>query len=601
MIECLRIRDLALAREVEIEFHAGLNVLTGETGAGKSLVLSALSLLSGERADASAVRSGAEAASVEAIFNTEALPDFEADLAERGFPVEDHRLVVSRVIAAEGRSRAQVGGHWVPATKLRELFEGALEVSSQHASQRLRKAGSHSWFLDDFAGLEENAKEVLETYEQLRQAREELAALRETSAERERRSDFLRFQCEEIDAAEIRGGEFAEVGDEHRRLAHAGELEQGIRAAMALLAGEERGAVRDQLDTALRELEAVLTFAPDLDANASRLRALREEIEDLSLDFERAADRIEADPARLSALEERLERLEGLRRKYGGDEDAIAAHRETIGAELSSIGGEDERIEALEATSESVAADLAKRARALGAARKKAGAALAKEVERELTRLEMPDSRFEVALDPIDPPAGFPCGPGGGEQVAFNLAANPGEAPRPLHKVASGGELSRVFLALKKAHLKGRAPSGMVLVFDEVDTGIGGRAIDQVGALLAELGAVHQVLCITHWPQIAAAAANHLKVAKASTGSAAEGGGRRTETAVSSLGTEERVEELARMAGGAKISEATRRHARDLLEGRTPSSGTSKKKTSGPKGKGKGRSGRRLGAPRAGV
>ncbi len=566
MIESLRIRNLAVVEEAEVDFVPGFNVLTGETGAGKSLILGALALLTGGRASAGAVRSGSKRASVEAVLHTAALPSLERELAAQGIAVEDHAVVVSRSVSSEGRSRAQIGGQWVPVSALRDLFEGRLEISSQHASQSLRRREEHAHFLDDFGGLAELAQKVRESFRALRGHREELAALRAAQAERERQRDFLRFQCEEIDDAAIAPGEIAALDDEQRRLAHAEELQRGRHAASAALSGDDSdvGGALAGVERAIAESEALLRVDPQLGSLVDRLRAAREELADVALELVRGADRTEVDPARLEVVEARIALIEAMRRKYGSDEAAIAAQRERIARELEALGEDAGRVEVLDAACAQGTRELEASAKELSAARERAAAALAAEVEQALGRLDMAGARFEVALEPAPAPDGFPCSAQGSEHVEFRLGANAGEPARPLAKVASGGELSRVFLALMKARLRGGAGgsgSGRMMVFDEVDTGIGGRAIDQVGALLEELGSQHQVFCITHWPQIAAAASGHHRVLKTRRGG-------RTRTAVEAIDDVARVEEIARMAGGAKVTAATRRHARDLLRKR---------------------------------
>ncbi len=564
MIESLRIRDLALVEDAELELDAGLNVLTGETGAGKSLVLSALSLLAGGRPATDTVRSEAPRTLIEAIVRTGGIAGLEQALVERELAPEDGALVVARTVAADGRSRAQVAGQWVPVSVLRELLEGRLEISSQHATQSLRRAGSHTDLLDAYAGAGAQRRDVQRLYRELRECLEAARGLRETGEERERRRDFLAFQRDEIDAAELRSGELESLGVELRRLSHAEGLREEGAAVGRALAGDdapEGASALESIESALRALESMSRTDPGLAEAAGRLLGLRDELEDLARELARFVDRIDLDPARQAAVEERLGELERIRRKYGADEDAILAHHAAIATELEALGGEGDRVAELDARAEQLTQALATAAAQLSRARKRAAASLRREVEKNLARLEMPGARFAVAFEPVTHDEALPCGPAGAESIAFCLAANPDGPPKPLQKVASGGELSRVFLALKCAQLRGRSASGTVLVFDEVDVGIGGRAIDQVGALLKELGKSHQILCITHWPQIAAAAARHFRVSKSLQGD-------RSTTRVELLGEQDRIEELARMAGGARVTQATRRHARDLLRER---------------------------------
>ena len=355
-------------------------------------------------------------------------------------------------------------------------------------------------------------------------------------------------------------GEFETLASDHARLVHASELRVEAGAAAAVLVGdalqaEDTGAV-DRVDGAARRLEPLAALDTTLRPLAERLRAAAAELADAARDLERYADAIEVDPERLAAIEERLGLLERLRRKYGRSEAELFACRDRLAAELATLAGGDERARSLAAEAAQLHERLAADAAELTAGRADAAVRLGRIVEESLARLDLPGARLEVALERLAEDAAMPCGPSGAELVELRFSANPGEAPRALRRVASGGELSRIFLALKNALRS--AEAGSVLIFDEVDAGIGGRAADRVGALLAELGATHQVLCITHWPQIAAAATAQLQVVKRTQ----QG---RTTTAVVALGAEERVEELARMAGGARIGDATRAHARELL------------------------------------
>lgn len=565
MIETLRIRCLAVVDEAQIEFGPGLNALTGETGAGKSIVLGALALLAGARASSAVVRDGADEALVEAVLRTDAAPELEAALRERGIEVEDHALVVARSVHREGRSRAWIGGRLVPVSALAELLADRLEIASQHESQGLRRPESHGRLLDAFGGLLALRERVGAGYTALRDALAERARLETAAADRARQHDFLSFQLGELDAAGLQPGEIVALGAEHARLVHASELRSEASAAAAGLAGgdDDAGAI-DRVETAARRLEALVAKDAALAPLVERLRSAATELFEAARDLERYADLVDVDPERLATVEERLATIERLRRKYGREEGEILARRDAIAAELAALGGSDARAHALEAEAKRLRVQLEADAAALSAGRREAGVRLAREVSESLKKLDLPHARLEVALDPAERGDALPCTATGAESVELRFSANAGEAPRALRRVASGGELSRVFLALKNALRTHER--GAVLVFDEVDAGIGGRAADRVGALLAALGAAHQVLCITHWPQIAAAATTQLRVVKRTQAG-------RTHTRVERLDGEERVEELARMAGGARVGDATRAHARELLRGAARSRG----------------------------
>jgi DNA repair protein RecN (Recombination protein N) len=564
MIETLRIENLAIVSGAELEFGPGLNVITGETGAGKSIVLGALALLAGGRASPDLVREGEEEAAVEAVFRVAALPELAAELERRGLAAGEE-LVVRRTIARSGRGRARIGGELVPAATLAELFQGRLEISSQHESQRLLRPGAQSRLLDAAGGLLGERAALEAAFERLRAVDRETGELRARAEELSRREDYLKFQVKEIDEAKVEAGQFETLLAERGRLAHAGRLIGDAGAAAALLSGEGAGAdapgALDQLADAARRVDALASLDPGLGELAERLRGARAELDDAARELARYAESIEVDPARLAEVEERLARLERLRRKYGPDEAAILRFRDGAAGELEALGGADARLGQLERERRLAHEQLAVLARRLSEARAGAAEHLAGEVEAHLRELAMPEGRFQVALVPADTPDGMPCGPGGAESAEFLFSANAGESPQALRRVVSGGELSRVFLAVKSA-LR-RAEAGMVLVFDEVDAGIGGRVADRVGRVLAELAGEHQVLCITHLPQIAARGAVHLRVDKRAVGE-------RTLAAVTRLEGRARVDEIARMAGGETVGKATLRHAQELLRSRRP-------------------------------
>lgn len=563
MIETLRIEGMAIVDRVELEFGPGLNVLTGETGAGKSIVLGALSLLAGARASSQVVRDGWDETAVEAVFDTTRLREVEAALAARGIDTDEHELVVRRTVARAGRSRARLAGQLVPVTVLSEILAGRLEISSQHDSQGLLRPEMHGRLLDRMGGLDELRAAVGRRFAAARALDEELAQLRSATQQRSQRRDFLAFQVAEIGAATLDPEELADLRIQRGRLAHAEKLrEEGMRALGQLVgdpqASDSAGAV-DCLSEAVRRTSALVELDPGLSEVACRLRSLQDDLRDAAFELERHLDGIEGDPARLEAADARLHQVEKLQRKYGQSVEEVLAFGERAAAELEELEGADDREGVIAAERERVLAALAQDAKRLTAGRVKASARLSKVVQASLRELGIPDGAFSVALPPAEPPQGLPCGASGAEVPEFRFSANAGEEVRPLRAVASGGELSRVFLAIKQALRE--ADAGMVLVFDEVDAGIGGRAADRVGRRLAELAAHHQVLCITHLPQIAAFAETHFKVEKG-------GRGGRALTRIERVEGPARVEEIARMAGGEAVGEATLEHARELLASR---------------------------------
>lgn len=555
------VEGLAVVDRAELEFGAGLNVLTGETGAGKSIVLGALSLLAGGRASSDAVREGAEHARVEAVFRLEGQDALREELVRRGLDVDDE-LVVTRSLSRGGRSRARLAGQLVPVGALAELFAGRLEISSQHESQALLRPESHGRILDGVGGLLPLRDAVSAGVARLRELDAELRLVRERVRDRESRRELLAHQVREIDAAGLDADELEALRRERARLVHAERLGETAAGALAALSGDPGGdapGAGDLCGEAARRLDSGAEVAPELAGLAERVRGAELELRDAALELERFAGDLEADPARLGAVEERLAEVDRLRRKYGADLAEIAAARDAAAAELESLEGADARAETLLREREGTEAALRAEAARLSAGRARVARRLGAAVEAELRELGMPGARFAVTLPPAPRAEGAPCGPSGAEAPAFQFAASPDGGLRPLHKVVSGGELSRLLLAVKNA-ARG-AEAGMVLVFDEVDAGVGGRAADRVGRALSELAGSHQVLCITHLPQIAACADRHFRVEKTRRGG-------RTQTCITPVQGALRVEEIARMAGGARVEEATRRHARALLDAR---------------------------------
>ena len=576
MIEVLRIENLALVESVELEFGPGLNVLTGETGAGKSIVLSALALLAGARPAADALRSGTEEGVVEALFRMDGHEEIEAALSARdlaaaepdpeGGPAE---LIVRRSLHAGGRSRARIGGQLVPIATLTELFSGQLEISSQHGSQALRHPERHGVALDAQAGQTARREELAAEYARVVALDREIAALRSAEEERARRLDFLEYQRQELEAEHLDAGDVAALEADHRRLTHAERLAEEMGEVGAALSGgedEEAGAsVESLLARARRALASALRMDPSLEPLGERLEAVDTELRDLAITVGDYRNALEVDPTRLAEVEERIARLERLRRKYGRSVEEMLAHRDEVEREIQTLVGTDHRIRTLGAERKEAAARANRLGSELSQARAAAALKLARAVEAELGHLAMAGARFAVDLTPDagkGRPEGLTTGPTGCERPEFHFSANEGEPLRPLQRVASGGELSRLFLAIKNC-LR-RAGRNMVIVFDEVDAGIGGAVAERVGRVLAELAEAHQVLCITHLPQIAALADRHFVVRKESVRESAKKV--RTRTVVCEVRGEDRVDELARMAGGETVTEVTRAHARSLLQ-----------------------------------
>ncbi len=542
----LHIRDLGVLDDVTVELSPGLTVVSGETGAGKTMVVGALQLLRGERADADQVRAGAGQALVEA--RVAPPPAAAADWSD-----DEEELVAAREIAADGgsaRSKARLGGRMAPVGALAEVLGSMVEVHAQSDSARL---GDERWqrTLLDRAGddtLAERLTAYQRAWSECHQAEVELARLRGDERDRARQLDRLRHELAEIDAVDPQPGEEEALDAELARLAHAEELAAAAWAAADAVGGD--GGARDALGGGVTTLRQMAGTDPALDEHAQRLEGLAAEAQDLGFALRAYAEDIEVDEERLATLRARKAALTDLCRKYGADAAAVAAYAAEARAEADRLAGGEERAAELAETVDRARAERDAAAEGLRAARREAGERLAAEVDSHLSDLAMEGARFTVEVSDADP------GPDGADQVRFVLAANPGEPPLPLAKAASGGERSRVALAVRLALAD--ADDTPVMVFDEIDAGIGGGVASEVGRKLADLARGRQVLCVTHLAQIAAFADAHLTVSKAGTD---EG---RTVARVAALDEDARVAELSRMLSGATDSELAAGHAAEL-------------------------------------
>lgn len=542
MLSELHIRDVGVIEDVAVELGPGLTVLTGETGAGKTLVVSALQLLLGARADTDRVRAGAERALVEGCVEP-------APAAARDWLDDDEALVIAREVGGS-RSRARLGGRLAPVSALAEVLDGVVEIHSQDDTTRLSAPAAQRELLDRSGGADlAAAREAYrEAYEGWLAAAEELAELTQSERDRAREVDRLRFELGEIDAVAPVAGEEAELEAELRRLEHAEGLIAAARVASAALA-DEAGA-RDALGSAVAALREVAGVDEVLTGLTGRVEGLAAEAQDVALELGAYADRLELDPDRLAALRQRRGDLAALARKYGPDAAGISTYAEQARSELARLEAGEQRAEELAgevAAAEAARDDAAERLRA---ERQAAGQRLAEAVAAHLADLAMPGAALTVAVEPTEPTAH------GADHVTFLLAPNPGEPALPLGKAASGGERSRVALAVRLALAD--ADATPVLIFDEVDAGVGGATAVAVGEKLARLARGRQVLCVTHLAQLAAHADVHLVVEKVE----AQG---RTTAGVRRVVDDQRVDELSRMLSGDPGAVAASEHAAELL------------------------------------
>ncbi|MGH2537743.1 MAG: DNA repair protein RecN [Candidatus Promineifilaceae bacterium] len=554
MLAELSIRNFAIIDDLSLKLAPGLNVLTGETGAGKSIILDAMALVLGERADTSMIRAGSDEARVEAEFRLPAAlaaglqPLLEAEGLEGE---QDDSLTLARELRQNGRSICRVNGRAVGLSLLREIGERLVDIHGQGEHLSLLKPRSHLPLLDAFAGLEAERQAVGRQVSALRAVQREMRDLQRSDRERAQRQDLLSFQINEIGAANLKAGEEEELRGERTRLANAEQLAQNASLALALLRGEdgEAPAVGDLLAQVERALAQLARIDTGVEPLLEQFQGLSFQLGEVAHTLRAYQEELEFNPGRLAFVEERLELIGRLKRKYGDDIEAILAWGQRAQAELEAIGQSEERIEALAAQEAERLAEVGRLATALSARRREAASRLAEAVESELAALYMENARFEVAFETAEEEGGvladgrrLTFDESGVDRVEFLLSANPGEPLRPLAKVASGGETSRLMLALKTS--LARADPTPTLIFDEIDQGIGGRVGDVVGRKLWALTrpSSHQVIVVTHLPQLAAYADGHFQVSKRQAAG-------RTTTTVNLLEGEAQVRELAAMLG----------------------------------------------------
>jgi DNA repair protein RecN (Recombination protein N) len=551
MLETLRIQNYALIDEMEIDFREGFNVLTGETGAGKSIVVGALNLVLGARAERDAVRDGADRAKVDAVFRVrKPSPRLAALLKELDAGLDNDELLVSRLVTADGRSRAYVGGNLVPVSVLADIGDELVDMHGQHEHQSLIKPDRQLDLLDAVAKAEDEAAAVAEKVAELRKLDREIAELAADDREKARQIEFLKFELAEIDAAGLQPGEEDELRARRDIITNAEKIYALANGAYAALYEADGNAAIDGVDSALRALEDLAAIGGSFQPLVEQLRDARAAIEAVAGEIRVYTREVEFDPQELETLNSRLALLGSLKRKYGDSIEAILEYRDKAKAEIDRFELRDERLLQLQQAREALYAEAMGVAGRLSDRRKKAAKTLDKQVVASLQELGMKGAVFETRFERIE------LATRGLDRVEFYLAANPGEKPKPLRQVASGGEISRIMLALKVVSADAdRIPT---LIFDEIDAGVGGAVAVKVADKLRKLARSHQTLCITHLPQIAAAADSHYNVIKQT----AKG---RTTTRVTLVQDQTRVEEVARLLDGS-LSEASLKHARALLE-----------------------------------
>jgi len=551
MLTELRIRNFAIIESLTLPLARGFNVLSGETGAGKSIIVGALGLLLGERASSDLIRTGADRATVEGVFDVADRPEIAVLLDERGIDAEESFVVLKREIVGAGRARAWVNGTTVSAAILAEVGRLLVNLHGQHEAQTLLDPDAQRRILDAFAGATESASAVREAYESLSHVRREITDLRRRRAEAEKRADYLRHVVQEIEAAKLAEGEDVRLEDEARRLENAEELRELSSGIVECIEGEEESALQR-----LASVERLLSTIQRVDPTLARLQELYDtayyNLEALAREMTEYEASVELDPERLEEVRRRRDLLYRLTKKYGPTLPDVLEAGRSARAELDLVDSADLDLRSLEERERTATRSVQERSAALSALRAQASERLGRAVDEVLPDLGMPDGQFHAALVPLRE-----VGPDGAEAVEFRVSLNVGHEERPLARVASGGELSRVMLALKT--ILARLDRVPTLIFDEVDAGIGGRVGLQVGETMRRVASYHQVFAITHLPQIAARAHHHILVSKG-----ARGGVTTADVAV--LDGDLRVTEIARMLGGDPESEVSRAHARELLD-----------------------------------
>ena len=553
MLKLLIIKNIALVPSLEIPLARGLTLLTGETGAGKSILVDALGLLLGARASAELIRTGADSASVEGLFE---VPSAAGILEPHGLPCEDGEIIIRREITTSGKGKATVNGALAPVAVIREIAGHLMTIHGQHEPQGLLNPDTHLELVDRFAGTLDDVAAVAEAHARWREAAGKLEALRRDARELERRREMLDFQAGEIEKAGLGAGEEEALRQEKRLQASAGRL-AGLSEEAYQLLYEDEQSVLTRLGQVDRKIEELAAIDPRFTAYVEARTAVRAQLDDLALFLRDYRETLQVSPGRLDEIESRLATLERLKKKYGATLEEVLAFGARCRQELEAMGSPEQEEARLLAEEQKTRAAFVKLGKALSSKRREAAAQLEKKVESELGQLAMPKTKFRVRFVP-EAPADDLAGASerGLETAEFLLSPNPGEELRPLARIASGGELSRILLALNSVAAVDTA--GKVLVFDEVDAGIGGGVAETVGRKLKGLSKRHQVLCVTHLPQIASLADHHFSVRKR-----VEKG--RTVTEAQSLSGDERIDEVARMLAGEAITESARKYARELV------------------------------------
>lgn len=564
----LSIKDFAIIESLTIPFGPGLNIFTGETGAGKSIIMDALALILGDRASNDIIRASKEEAQVEAFFDVSAYKGIEGVLKEAGIPYSAD-LIIKRVIQKAGRNKIYINGSLATLVTLTEIGRRLIDIYGQSEHQSLTRPEEHIEILDSFGGFQNLRSYMAESYREYVSAKKELDTLHQESKNSNEKRDFLSFQLKEITDAGISPGEDEELKRLKERLQNSEKIKNITTEAESAIYSEA-GSIVEKLGAIVRALKEVSQFDEKLAKTAEALEASLFQLEDSGAFLRDFSEAIEADPEGLENLIARLDLITKLKKKYGGTVEDVLRKKGEIEKELGGLSNFDERVRGLESKVKALKEKALEAAASLSEGRATSAKELESRIEEELSTLGMKGTVFEVAMESEKNPDGtLRFGEKGADRVSFFIATNKGEGLKSLARIASGGELSRIMLAMKGITAVGKVPT---LVFDEIDTGVGGAMAQAVGVKLKSVAKAHQVLCITHLPQIAAFADKHFSVSKSTSGG-------RTVSSVKELAKEDRIEEISVMLGGVKVTDTTRKHAAELMETALSLAGKTGKKT----------------------
>jgi len=553
MLQQLTINNYAIVDSLEIELETGMTVITGETGAGKSIMLDALGLALGDRADRDVIRGGAERADITACFTLSRKADVNDWLQANDFDSEEDQCILRRVISRDGRSRAYINGQPTTLNNLRDLGEMLIDIHSQHEHQSLLKTATHQRLLDDYCGLQKQAQEVRSLAGKWRRLNDELAQIRSRAEESNAQYQLLSYQVKELEELALEAGELEALEEEHKKLSHGEESAVVNQQVLDLCAENDEFTLEQALNKAIALLQDIPYASKQTEEAGSLLNTALIQVEEASIALKHAIDQFEVDPQRLEEIDQRLGLIHKLARKHHVPANELPELFLKLSEDLSGLSEADVQIELMEEELARLLKQYAETASSLSQAREKGAKKLAKEINSQLGKLGMESASLSMALTRFSDNTPRT---GGLEGIEFLVSTNPGQPPRPLTKIASGGELSRISLAIQV--VTAQTSSIPTLVFDEVDVGIGGGVAKSVGELLKKLGEKGQVLCVTHQPQVASQGHQHLYVSKSS-------GKDSTATQLHKLSQKERIEEVARMLGGENVSEKSRAHAKELL------------------------------------